>query len=205
MFLMCAWCAPRNKGNDMPLTATTTDYSGIDSRTGKACHKGGHTREASGYIRKARKADALGLAIAAGQVSARTGVGTCALCGGAGTLANTINARGTVYAGPRTLVLCHDTAQHHGGAVCWCSMVLGHQSCNLAQGDLPLTDFDLHTDARDYARAGGLWTPWEGSRDSFSYGSTRAARTRTRADGWMPRTPAAVEVVQRLAFSSWQD
>lgn len=184
----------------MTLRALPTDYTGIDPRTGKPCHRPTHTKEAKGYIRAARRADALGLHIAAGVLDPRSGIGLCALCGEHGTLALGETGRSAAV----TLELAHDWPQSIGGAVCWCSMVLTHATCNRAQGEVRLTAFDLWADARQYAAMGGDWKPWTGDRAAFSLCSVRAQRARFNAAGWRAATPEGAEVIASLRLRDWR-
>jgi len=184
----------------MPLIASRSAFSGPDPRTGKPCHRDSHTKETKGSYRAARRADALGLHIAAGILDPRTGIGVCALCGGDGTLALGDNGRSAAL----TLELCHDVPQAQGGAVCWCSMVLGHATCNRAQGETLLTDYVLHADARNYAAMGGVWAPYAGNRASFSYDSTRAAKCEARRDGWRAASVSGDDVCRTLWLADWR-
>ena len=185
----------------MPLIASRSEYSTMaDPRTGKPCHRDSHTKETKGSYRAARRADALGLHVAYGVLDTRTGIGVCALCGGDGTLALGDNGRSAAL----TLELAHDVPQAHGGAVCWCSMVLAHATCNRAQGEARLTEFNLHTDARVFAAMGGVWAPWTGDRANYSYDSTRARKCAARRDGWVPRTVTGEDLCRDIWLSDWR-
>lgn len=182
----------------MATTAVTTDYSGTDPRTGKACHRPSHHKSnMRAAYRNARKDDALGLHVAAGVLNPVSGVGRCSACGMLGTLA--MREDGTP--GPLTLELAHDIPQCDGGAVCWCSVTLQHRACNLAMGDaVRLSEFRLTYDARVYAAAGGLWSPIRrAARWSFDYSTFEARHRGAQADpaNWAPLTPNAYAVRQR--------
>lgn len=190
----------------MTITAVDTMYSGIDPRTGKPCHRASHTKgNMRAAYRNARKADALGLHVAAGLLNPVNGVGRCSACGIVGTLA----MRADDTAGSMTLELAHDIPQARGGAVCWCSVTLQHRACNLAMGDaVTLSEFNLHHDARAFGVAGGMWAPLTaGKRWTFNY-ETFTARHGARPDpaAWMPLTPAAYAIQQRAAREAarWQ-
>lgn len=183
----------------MAVTALPTRYSGTDSRTGKACHRPSHHKSnMRAAYRNARKADALGLHVAAGLLNPVNGVGRCSACGNVGTLA--MQDDGTP--GDLTLELAHDIPQCDGGAVCWCSVTLQHRACNLAMGDdvVLSRDFTLHHDARDYAAMGGMWAPLRmGARWAFDYAGFVARHPDARADvsAWQVLTPTAYAVCQR--------
>lgn len=184
----------------MTLIAVPTAYSGIDPRTGKPCHRDSHTKgNMRAAYKRARKADALGLHVAAGLLNPVNGVGRCSACGNVGTLA--MQADGTP--GDLTLELAHDIPQSCGGAVCWCSVTLQHRECNLAMADdVRLSEFSLYHDARVFASMGGMWAALkDGARWTFDYDTFVARHTGARADvsAWQPLTPAAYAIQQRAA------
>jgi hypothetical protein len=182
----------------MATTAVTTDYSGADPRTGKTCHRPSHHKSnMRAAYRNARKDDALGLHVAAGLLNPVSGVGRCSACGNVGTLA--MMSDGTP--GTLTLELAHDVPQSQGGAVCWCSVTLQHRGCNLSMGDSVTLgrDFTLYHDARDYAAAGGHWSPIRrAARWSFDYAGFLARHPHARADvsAWQTLTPAGYAAAQ---------
>jgi hypothetical protein len=186
----------------MAITAVTTDYSGTDPRTGKTCHRPSHHKSnMRAAYRSARKDDALGLHVAAGSLNPVSGVGRCSACGNVGTLAMMSDGA----PGALTLELAHDVPQSQGGAVCWCSVTLQHRACNLAMGDaVRLSEFRLTYDAREFARAGGLWSPIRrAARWSFDYAGFLARHPHARADvtAWEPLTPNAYAVRQRATMA----
>lgn len=173
------------------MARTTIPARHADPRTGRPCHTQSHTRAARSDIRRARKSDALGLHIAAGLLDPRTGLGVCTYCGGDGTLALGLDV---------SLDLCHDIPDAHGGALCWCSLRLGHRACNLAAGDeTTFSDFDTHTDPAAYVLAGGLWAPYENTRARRSDESRAVSRCAIRVDGVVPLTLAGEDMVRELS------
>ena len=191
------------------IAAVETSFTMADPRTGKPCHGVSHHRSNMSNQRRTlkdgskspspimrRKADALGLHVAAGILNPINGVGRCSACYGVGTLAMTSDD----VAGDLTLELAHDIPQSQGGAVCWCSVTLQHRMCNLAMSDeVSLAEYALHCDARAYAVSGGHWSPWRGTRWAYDYDAFVASHPNATADAasWRALTPLAYAIRQR--------